>query len=326
MKPAAVPTSLPRIPPGSTLAAYNTTLPSERFVAISRTLADLADGLLEHEKIPDASRMRARHLIDGWFGKLPESFGFSVSPTQQDDLGLRHIDTTVTRLSEPPARVLGIYTDLFGLLTDPAAKAWAKKKKFDVKADIWPKVTKKTIKLPGFKLPGTSFELAFNAKAWDSVSPKVAEQLERLLLPGHGDLLHGYVVVQPDGDFTYVLTNDDPKELARVAGELHKTEPGVFFAKPAHSDQSVMAGFLTLVNLARYSERSLLMRGKAKDPLMLTQALAATPHHGESPITFASTTGPGSARIDIEIPADAFADASAAAVSSAAAMKGVLVQ
>src|SRR5882724_1304412 len=114
-KPVAIPGALPRLPPGATLAAYNTALPAERYAAISRILADLADGLLEHEKLPESTRKHARRVIDAWFSKLPESFAFAMSPSQNDSLGYRHNDTFVTRLSEPSGRALGAYTDFFAL-------------------------------------------------------------------------------------------------------------------------------------------------------------------------------------------------------------------
>ena len=140
-KPVTVPATLPRLPPGSTLGCYTTTLPAERYAAIGRVLGDLADGLLEHEKLPDSTRKRARRVLDAWFSKMPESFGFAMSPSQKDSIGFRHPDTVVTRLSEPSPRVMGAFTDFFALLTDPAVKRWAKPKaKLDDKA--WPKVTK----------------------------------------------------------------------------------------------------------------------------------------------------------------------------------------
>lgn len=313
-KPVPVPASLPRIPPGATLAAYNTSYPAERFAALERTLADLVDGLLEHEKLPGTTRKRARHLLDAWLSKMPESFGFVVSPTQHDALGFRHADAMVIRVSEPAARISGIYTDFFGLLTDPAAKTWVKQKKIKVNDKIWPKVTRTSLKLPGFKQPATSFELSVNLKAWDEVNPSVAMQLGKFLLPDQGDRAHLYVVIQPDGPNTYVMSNDDLRELARVVGEMQRPEPGVFFAKPARNEPILAAGFWTLAGVARSAERQLVVEGKLKEPL-ITRAVAAAPNHGETPIPISATTAVSSARLDFEIPAAAFADASAAAVS-----------
>ncbi len=317
MKPVAIPATLPRLPPGATLAAYSTTLPAERYAAIARISGELLEGLLEHEKLPDATRKRARHVIDAWLSKLPESFGFAVSPGQNDSIGYQHSDTVVTRVSEPAARLLGLYGDLFALVADPAVKRWVKQKlQIDEKA--WPRISKKSLNLPGFKTPATVFEITADLKAWAATSDKFASVLKNMLpAPDAKQLSHLDIVVQPEGGFTYVLTGDDTKEMARVMTEHRKAEPGVYFAKPAHNDKVIAAGFLTLAYVARSLDRSTKKHDVGK-------AVAAAPHHGESPISFSTSVGAGSARVDIEVPAAVFSDASAAAVSAGTAFKDAL--
>jgi hypothetical protein len=319
MKPMPVPASLPRLPPGATLASYNPVLPAERYAAISRILGDLAEGFLEHEKLPDATRKRVRHLSDALFAKLPESFMFAMSPSQKDDASYRHADTTVVRLSEPAARTLGIYGDLLGLVGDPGLKKWLKQKsaqKLDDK--LWPKVTKKPFKLAGFKTPATLFEVTVDAKAWAALDEKLGKALDNMMpATDANEVKRLVVIVQPDGDFTYVLSGDDTKEMARVMAEHKKSEPGMFFAKPTHNDRVTMAGFLTLAYVARAIERG------TKQP-DASRALATAPNRGETPIPFSSTVGAGSARVDIEVPAAVFGDASAAIISAGPALKGAL--
>lgn len=317
MKPVAIPATLPRLPPGATLAAYNTALPAERYAAIGRISGDLLEGLLEHEKLPDATRKRARRVVDAWVSKFPEGFGFAVSPSQNDSIGYQHSDTMVTRLSEPAARLLALHNDFFALMADPAVKRWAKQK-LQIDEKLWPKITKKSLKLPGFKTPGTVFEITADTKAWTGANEKLTSVLKNLLpAPDAKQLSHIDVVVQPDGDFTYMLTGDDTKEMARVMAEHRKTDPGVFFAKPAHNDKVIAAGFVTLAYVARSLERSTKKHEVGK-------AVAAAPHHGETPISFSSAVGPGSARLDVEVPAAVFSDASAAVVAAWPAFKDAL--
>jgi hypothetical protein len=316
LKPVAVPAGLPRLPPGATLAGYNTAFPAERYAAFARIAGEMAEGVLEHEKLPEGTRKRARHLIDSWFSKLPESFAFAVSPSQRDSIGYLHADTMITRLSEPSGRAMGMYGDYFGLLSDPAIKRWAKTK-FQVDEKLWPKVSKKPFKLAGFKAPATLFEVTVDMNAIAAANEKMAKAIENLLPPADAKQLSRIsIVVQPDGDFTYVLTGDDPKEMARVMAEHRKSEPGLFFAKPARNDKIIAAGFMTLAYLARTIERT------AKKP-EIGKAVAGAPNHGETPIPFSTTVGPGSARIDMELPAAVFSDATAAAVSVAPSMKDV---
>lgn len=318
-KPAPVPASLPRLPPGATLACYNPPLPAERFAAISRILGDLGEGFLESEKLPEATRKRLRHFTDAWFSKLPESFAFAMSPAQKDAIGFRHADTTLMRVTDSSARVLGMYSDFFALLGDPALKKWLKQK-LEVKVEdkLWPKLSKKPFKLAGFKTPATSFEGTVDLQAWAALDPSIAKALKQFLPPaGQNEVKRLVVIIQPDGDYTYVLTGDDPVEMSRVMAEHKKPEPGLFFAKPARNDKVLMAGFMTLGYLAHALERSANSEGVAK-------ALAAAPHHGEAPITLSSTTGPGSARIDVEVPAAVFADLSATAMAAGPALKDAL--
>lgn len=318
-KPTPLPGTLPRLPPGATLGAYNPPLPAERYAAISRILGDLTEGYLEYEKVPEATRKRARRVTESWLTKLPEGFAFTMSPTQKDAIGSRHADTTVTRISEPSARILGMYTDVFALLGDAGLKKLVKQKvtmKLDDK--LWPKATKKPFKLAGFKAPATLFEVTADFKAWAALDASIEKVLKDMLPPpGSNELKRIVVIVQPDGDSTYVLTGDDPAEMTKVMAEHRKAEPGMFFAKPARNDKVLLAGFMTLNYIARTIERS----GKTEG---VSKALAAAPNHGETPITFSTTVGPGTARADIEVPSAVFTDASAAAMAAGPALKNAL--
>jgi hypothetical protein len=316
MKPVPIPATLPRLPPGATLAGYNTSFPAERYAAFARIAGEMAEGVLEHQKLPESTRKRARHLIDSWFSKLPESFAFAVSPSQKDGIGYLHADTVITRLSEPSGRALGMYNDYFGLIGDPAVKRWVKNK-LQVDEKLWPKVSKKPFKLAGFKAPAKLFEVTVDMNAIAAANEKIAKAIENMLPPADAKQLSRIsIVVQPDGDYTYVLTGDDPKEMARVMAEHRKSEPGLSFAKPARSDKIIAAGFMTLAYVARTVER------RAKKP-EIGKAVAGAPNHGETPIPFSSTVGTGSARVDVEIPAAVFGDTTAAAVSVAPSMKDV---
>jgi hypothetical protein len=315
MKPAPVPATLPRIPPEATAAAYNPPYPAERYAAMTRILGELAEGFLEHEKVPEATRKRVRHFTDAWFQQMPEGFMFAVGPSQNDSAP-QHASTVVMRLSEPSPRLVGLYTDMFGLAGDPGLKRWLKQKaSFKISDKMWPKVSKKPFKLAGFKTPATLFELTIDGKAWDGVDDTFARSFKEMLLAtGTAELRRIDVIVQPDGDATYVLTGDDPKEMTRVMAEHKKSEPGAPLAKPAKSDKITVAGFVTLAYFAHAFERN----PKTRD---LGRALAAAPSRGKTPITFSGSTGIGTARVDIEVPAAVFGDTSAAVVAAAPSLR-----
>jgi hypothetical protein len=313
VKPGPVPTSLPRLPPEATLASYNRALPAERYAAISRILGELGEGFLEHEKLPAATRKRFRHLADAWLSNMPEGFMFAMAPSGGD--AHAHPETVVMRVSEPAPRLLGLYTDMFGLLGDPALKRWLKQKvNAKVTDKMWPKLSKKPLKLAGFKQPASLFEFSLDLKAWSAVDDNLASGIKELLDSGEGQLKRVVVLVQPDGDHTYVLTGDDPKEMSRVMAEHLKKEPGLTLSKPAASDQISMAGFATLAYVAHALERSAKSRDAGK-------ALASAPTHGKVPILFATSGGRGAARFELEVPAAVFSDVSAAIVASAPLFK-----
>jgi hypothetical protein len=209
-----------------------------------------------------------------------------------------------------------MYGDFFGLLGDAGLKRWLKQKSsLNLNDKMWPKVSKKPFKLAGFKAPATLFEVTIDLKAWGGVDDKFASSLKEMLLAGGStELKRIDVIVQPDGDATYVLTGDDPKEMSRVMAEHKKSEPAAPFFKPAKSDKITMAGFVTLAYVAHALERN----SKARE---LGRALATAPSHGKAPITFSSSTGPGSARFDVEVPAAAFGDMSAAVVAAAPSLR-----
>jgi hypothetical protein len=316
MKSQPLPATLPRIPSDATFACYGAPLPAERYAAMARILGELGEGYLEHEKLPAATRKRARRILDTWLSKLPESFAFVMSASQKDSIGYLHADTTVTRLSEPAGRALAAYGDMFGLLGDPGLKRWAKQK-LQVDDKAWPKTTRKPLKLPGFKTPATVFEATFDLKALSAVDRKLAEALQHAATSVDANQLGRLtVVVQPDGDFTYVIGGDDTREMARVMTEHKKSEPGAPLAKPARSDKVMMAGFFTLAFMGRTVERL------AKQP-EVGKAVSATPQRGLTPIPFAATTAPGSLRFEFEVPAATFSDASTAAVQASSAIKGL---
>jgi hypothetical protein len=113
-----------------------------------------------------------------------------------------------------------------------------------------------------------------------------------------------------------VATGEDTVEIASVMAQHRKNEPGAFFARPARADLVSAAGFLTLAFVARSVERS----GDLSD---MRKALAAAPHHGDTPLPFSSSVGPGSVRLDLELPADFFADVTAMIISQSSKLKGV---
>jgi hypothetical protein len=318
-KSGPVPGSLPRLPPGVSYAYYSAGQPAERYAGINRVLTDLAEGYLEHEKLPEATRKRARRVIEPWLTKMPETFGFAVPNSMSGSDGSAKLrpDTVIARFSEPSPRLLAAYGDFFGLLGDPHFFRWVQSK-LTVDAKARPKIVKKQLKLAGFKVPATVYEATVDLKAWGGLSTSILKALENALPSGGADQSGRYtIVVQPDGPFTYVATGQDTVEISSVMAQHRKSEPGAFFARPARPDLVAAAGFFTLAFFGRSLERS-------KEISEISKALAAAPHHGDTPLPFATSTAPGSARFDLELPAAFFADVSAMAVSSSGKLKGVL--
>jgi hypothetical protein len=315
-KPVPVPSTLPRLPTGTSLAMFSAAMPAERYAAINRMLGDLAEGYLEHEKVPEASRKRVRQALEPWLQKMPESFGFAVPSRQSNRDGslALHPDTVINRIAEPSPRIMAAYTSFAALLQDRGFKRWVQEKtKLTDKA--WPKVSKKTLKVAGFKSPATVWEVTADLKALGASSSSAANMIEKWLPLAKRDEVARYTFfVLPDGQFTYVGTGDGPEEVAHALAEHRKTEPGAFFARPARSEPVTSAGFVTLAYLVRALERS-------NDMPELRKALAGAPNHGETPIPMSTTVGPGVARFDIEVPAAALTDAGSMATSASGGLR-----
>jgi hypothetical protein len=316
-QPRAVPAVLPRIVPGATLASYAPPLPAERFAALGRVVGELGEGFLQHAELPEPARKKARRAWDAWFINLPGSFAFVVPPSPADGLAHLHADTTVSRMDEPAQRLLGSFNDVFALIGDPAVKRWAKRKyAFSEKA--WPETRKKAIRLSGFDAPATVFEASLDLKALAEVEPSLASALKGAISPLATDRPSRLVVmVQPDGDATYVVSGDDVKEMTRVMAEHKKSEPGERFTTPASADKVALAGYMTLRAVSRYVDR---ITGQGE----LGKALAAAPHRGETPFAFAWSVSPGRARADFELPAAVIGDAAVTAVAAAGPLKDAL--
>ncbi len=318
-KPVPIPATLTRLPLGTAWAGYTGPQPADRYTALNHTLVDLADGFLEHEKLPEATRKKVRRAMEPWLLTIPENFAFAVPSSQIGADGDTHLhpDTSISRISEPSTRILTAYGDLLGLINDAPLKKWVQSKgQLDKKA--WPTLSKRSLKIPGFKVPATVFEVSVDGKALASLSPSMRKALDNAFPQAAQDRLGTFTfLVQPDGAFTYVATGENAAEIGRVLGEHRKNEPGAFFARPARSDLVTSAGFFTLAYLARTFERS------ANLP-EVRRALTIAPHHGATPIPFSTTTGPGSARFDLELPADLFGDLSAMAASAGGPLKDAL--
>jgi hypothetical protein len=125
------------------------------------------------------------------------------------------------------------------------------------------------------------------------------------------------VVVQPDGEFTYLITGEDTAEIVRVMAEHKKSEPGAVFARPAGAKLVTSAGFVTLASVARTLERSSNVPEARK-------ALGAAPHRGETPLPYSTSVGTGTTRVDVELPAAFFGDVATALVSASGRLGRVL--
>jgi hypothetical protein len=310
-KPVPVPATLPRLPPGTSSAWFSAAMPGERFVAIDRVIGDLAEGLLEHEKLPEASRKRVRKALEPWLKSVPETFGFTVPTHTKAVDSARQPEVTISRVAQPGATVLASYGNLLSLLEDRPLRRWVQEKTL-LSDKAWPKLTKKPLKLPGFKTPATVFEVTMHPQLGSSSNPVVRNLLEKM----ESFLL----VIQPDGTSTYVCSGDTVADVVQAMDEHRKSEPGAFFARPARREPVGTAGFFTIAGIARALERSENARREAR------QAIALAPHHGESPIPFSTASGPGFARFDLELPAAALADLTAIAVGMAPGAKEALEQ
>jgi hypothetical protein len=309
--PALVPADLPKLPPDAIAASYTVALPHERFTPLVRVAAELAEGYLEEQKIPPASRKHARQLLEGTFAKMPEAYQFSWSPPPTTANSEPERATTVTRVNEVALRVTDALDDLAALLRDPALKKWAKQKlELDEKA--WPKITKRQQRLPGFKVSAWAYEMSLDRAAWAKLDGPWSKLVEQLPAGGQdGKPLSLSIVVQPDATFTWIITAANLNEAKRVAEEQRKPSAQPF--APIPSGKVVSAGYFTLQAVAE----SLSRQARGLEP---RGVLSKTPQRGMTRMPVRSRVEPSLAVVEMEIPAAVFGDAAAALAQAPAAL------
>lgn len=259
---------------------------------LRRSLLELVDAYLEHEKLGKPARARAARLIEAYFAldaAAVHSEGSAlVAAGPRDKPAAEGPGWMLFRGATPPAGVKGVAADLVALLSDKAFRAAVAKK---LKADDKALPTAKAVPLRGAGIPAGT--LAAVVKVPQSLGQLIGGSFGWKAKTGAEDEpTEVTLAVVPSGSETIFAYAANVKELAARLAQLQNPK-GDTLAKRAELERlkgarAMTAAFTTLSHLLKASSLGTNPNGT---PVSLTPL----PHHGLSPIFFEWTTAPGAA-------------------------------
>jgi hypothetical protein len=262
------------LPAEANSAGYSVSGDPQRFVSIVKSLGELADAYLEHEKVAPSLRKRIRRLIEA-YPSMVGSGAFANGPAAVKS-PLTSMGWSVGVANQRADVITATLSDVVGLLQDREL-AKGLKKWFEVDPKILPKGRTQAVRVKGFPARGTSYTFDFPAafvKRLSEIDPKrsgaAAEPVKAVSFT---------IIVVPDGERSYVAYGTEAKQLTTLlegvrAGTQKKLADRTELAA-LRQGRSVWGGFWTLEALVQYMQDTLGDRGQ--------QMLARAPNHGRSP-------------------------------------------
>jgi len=259
---------------------------------LRRSLLELADAYLEHEKLGKPTRDRVARLVTAYLALDAASVHCEgsalVAAGARDKPGPEGPGWMLLRAATPPAGVKSVAADLAAVLSDKAFRAAVAKK---LKTDDKLLPTAKTLPLRGAGIPAGT--LAVVVKAPRSLGQLVGASFGWKAKETEADEPSEVALaVVPSGSETIFAYAANVKELAARLAQLQNPK-GDTLAKRTELERlrrssAMTAAFTTLAHLLKASSFG-------SNPNGTPVSLAALPHHGLSPIFFDWTTEPGAA-------------------------------
>ena len=263
------------------------------FDGVRRSGLELADAYLEHQKVGKASRERMARLIqsylglDGAFVSAQGSALIAKSPRDKAGPPPRS-GWTVTRQSAPPATLKSAAADLVGLLGDRDFRAALAR---SLKTDEKSLPTARAVPLRGPGIPAGT--IAATVKVPQGIAQTLTGAIGWKSRKGDDD--EGFEValaIVPSGTDAVFAYAPNVKELGARVGQALSPK-GETLAKRTELERmrhfsAARAGFVTLA----YVLGGTTFGQRLPNP---EAALAALPHHGQSPIFLEWVTEPGAA-------------------------------
>jgi hypothetical protein len=326
-----VPAAFWKLPKDSAMATYGVGANAKRYEAIRKTLAELADGALEKERVPRKVRDQlAELLLETWNteGDVVYANGEVLPSTKAVAPGTgaamrekirKQLGWYVVGVDEKPAKYKAYLDKIVKLYNDAMLRKLVDKR-LQVKPTELPKLTARASRAAGMPAGTTVYELGLSSAFFDKLEPPSPGGKKGAVPP-----LSLVVVLMPDGDQSWVGLSADEKTLSDRLVALKKGDStlaareGVGLLK---TTKGVSGGFFTVGSLLQ----SLLEGLNESTGADATRALTLMPNHGETPIPMWTVVSPDGAAMtwSVRVPKAVVEDIAAVAPAIAAQKKGMM--
>lgn len=292
------------LPAASDAAFYNWGQKDRPYEGIRRVGGELLRAALANQGLPAADREAVAQVFEQMFQTWPPTVSAnghldtlpSRSATSDDMERLRDtfkasIGWYLIGLDEKPDRFDRWLRDVAAAYNRPGVRRWlATQAHIDAKK--LPKVQYGAATVPG--LTGVkALQISVSTYSLDGV-PRDK--------PGKLVTLTYWVLVMPDGGRSWVAMGADRPTLEKRLAEVksgQRTLTSRAGLETLRSDRTVGGGFMSVASVAWGTTRDLISalggHGTGRlDPFEMADGLSRLPHHGQDPITFASTVRDGS--------------------------------
>ncbi|HVJ17674.1 MAG TPA: hypothetical protein VM686_19770 [Polyangiaceae bacterium] len=270
-----------QLPDRATFAGYSVEASAERAKPIARTLAELADGYLDKEKVGRATRERTKTLIADMFSLQGATafaeghdLALTANPTPQQRFS-QYLGWQLQVVDGPSDGYLRVLRGLHSTLNDRELRKLAAKR-LDIDAKELPTSVERPFTAKGVPAGGRAFVITLPkplVERWAKASPRsIGKDPVALQLT---------LVVVPDGKRTLTILAMDEKIAAeRLAAFKAGAEPTLTQRQDLsalRTNKAWMAGFGSLAGMARFLASLEERANKA-------QLLDAVPHKGRTSI------------------------------------------
>lgn len=292
-----VPASFWQLPKDSDLATYGSGANSKRYEPIRRTLGELVDGALEHERIPRKVREQIGELLqEMWNTEGAMAYAHGELPNAQlgADAGMRErvrsqIGWYVAAVDEKPSKYKSYFDKIVKLYNDAQLRNLLDKRMHVKKADL-PKLAQRGGR-GGLPAGSTIYELTLPAKMFEmDMSPMGGGKAARKAATP----LRIFLVLMPDGERTWFGFSTEEKVLTEKLLSAKKGE-NTLASRSGLSDlkskTGVSGGFFTIGSFVKGMLSGMAeYRGGGGNP---AQVISAMPHHGETPMLMWTSVSSG---------------------------------
>ena len=284
-----------KLPADSDSASYAVGMDPKRYASIRRTLAELLDGWLEHEKVPRRVRDDLVDLVEEAFktdgasayarGSIASAGEPKNDVDRARDMARTELGWHLLAISDKPDAYKKHLGNVVRSYNDPQLRKLLQKR-LRVEPKEFPKLSTR----PARGLPAGSivYELAIPASVLSHEPPPLPGD-KPARKPPPGKPITFVLVLVPQGQTTWLGISADEKILAEklntaLKGAQDQTLAGRAGLGPLKTTSAVSGGFFSLSGLLGGMQSALFGMGSGS-----SRVFASMPHQGKTPMTHLAT-------------------------------------